>query len=249
MSIEAPKPKSESHIHFSPMKWLRYVQETNIPIGNSFQDYRIALRKEPLHKTQIPEYPDLLREGRKIARPTREGTAEKIRYIPLDPANTVVVEEGHFAFGSSKHLSNSRFLVTYNISTCLAVIAYNPKCRAGLLGHASEQVNVADAVEMTTGLLDAKTVVLFGGLANTQYSFETVCIAEALLSRYGDKIKVIGRDTLRNGREDFSIGIDTKTGELFFPPDLIYSESASYLLRVGLPSLALAAGTTSNTCG
>jgi len=41
------------------MKWLWYVQEANKQLSESPQDYRAALRKESIHKTQIPRAPGI----------------------------------------------------------------------------------------------------------------------------------------------------------------------------------------------
>ena len=182
---------------FSEMRWLRYVQEAKIPIGDAFQDYRVALRKEPIDRADIPGYNDLFIEGARIAKRTCSGIAPHMRCTGVNPEQTIVVEEQEFAFGSSKHIPNSRFLVTYAIDTCLAVVAYNPNQKAGFLAHAFEPVNAFDAIERAVDLLDAKTVVLFGGRSNSDLSIETVCIAEALLARHGEKIRIVGRDTLR----------------------------------------------------
>jgi len=169
-----------------------------------------------------------------MARAVREGVASKIGRGYLNPANTIVVDEQDFAFGSYDHLPRSRFLVTYDVITCLTVLAYNPKYRAGFIGHAYEVVNVSDAIERAVDLLDAKTVVLFGGRAYDNPSLDNVSIAEAMLSRYQGRVKVTGRDTLRMKRPT-AIGMDTKTGELIYPTNKVeYTRGNSYPLRAWL---------------
>lgn len=214
MASKTASERQESR-SFSEMKWLRYVQEAKIPAGDAFQDYRVALRKEPIERSQIPKYNDILLEGMRIAKRSRSGAAASARYSYVNPEETIVVEEQEFAFGSPKHIPNSRFLVTYDIDTCLAVVAYNPKQNAGFMAHAFEPVNAVDAIEKAVELLDAETVVLFGGRSNNDISLETVCAAEGLLASHG-KVKIAGRDTFRNNRTT-CIGIDTMTGEILFP--------------------------------
>ncbi|MDE1865300.1 MAG: hypothetical protein KGH94_01515 [Candidatus Micrarchaeota archaeon] len=219
---------------FSRMKWLRFVQEAKIPIGDAFQDYTVALRNgDPIHKSEIPDHKELLKEGRAIATSTCSGSAAQMRCVATDPRETVIVEEQEFAFGSDKRIKYTRFLVTYDINTCVALAAYNPRQKAGLLAHAFDSVNMFDAVEKAANLLHASTAVLFGGRSADPESAEMVFIAEALLARHS--IKVVGRDTLRNYRQS-GIGIDTRTGEVFHPmSDLGFTGIDSYLLRPSLP--------------
>ena len=223
--------KSAAPSKFSDMKWLRYVEEAKIPISDTFSDYKLALRKEPIYQSQLPNYSDLLKEGMKIAKQASKGSVSSMRHASAAPKETIVVEEQEFAFGSPKHIPNSRYLVTYDIQTCLCIAAYNPQQTAGFLAHAFEPVNAFDAIERAIGLLGAKTIVLLGGWESSNTSQETVAIAEALIARNSKSIKLVGRNTLTK-QNTKSLGLDTMTGELFVPSNRPeYTGINSYLLR------------------
>ncbi len=228
MTRDMPKSRRE----FSSMKWLRYVQEKKIPIGDAFQDYQLAVRQDPIHRTKIPGFRRLLREGTALAKSVMKWDVGRPKYAYLDPESTIVVGEKEFAFGSPVHLPNSRFLVTYDAETCLVVMAHNASYKAGFLGHAFEPVNVADAIEKAVNLLDAETVMLFGGRSNDTMSVTNVCIAEGLIARYGSRLRVTGRDTLRLERKSGTIAMDTETGEPIFPDNsLVYTGIGCHQLR------------------
>ena len=202
--------------NLSSMRWLRFVQEARIPIGSSFRDYEVAVRKPPFCAEQLPEYENLLRQGRQIAAAVCEGTALGMRHAYFEPTTTVVVGEAAVRLRILHASSKLALPAHLQRRTSWPVVAYNPEQKAGFIGHAFEQVNAADAIERAVDLLDAKTIVLFGGRASSRRSFETVCIAEALLSKHGERIKIVGRDTLRQERP-VAIGLDTHTGEIFVP--------------------------------
>jgi len=223
--------KSAAPSKFSEMKWLRYVQEAKVPNDDSFNDYRLALRKESIYQSQIPGYSYLLAEGMKTAKQACEGSLSSLKPAFVASRESIVVEEQEFAFGSPKHISNSRYLLTYDIQTCVCIAAYNPRQTAGFIAHAFEPVNAFDAIEKAIGLLEAKTIVLLGGWKSSITSEDTIAIAEALIAKNDKSIKLVGRNTLTPPNTK-SLGLDTMTGELFIPSNRpTYTGIDCYLLR------------------
>lgn len=225
------------------MEWLRFVTQMSEPIGAVHGPDDLVHRRNPIANGEIPGYARLLRKGSLIARPRCDGLASQLRQHTIDGTDSLLAYEDQFAFGALQ-IPNSRFLVTYDLQSCLAIIAHNPDERAGFLAHATVTVSAFDAVERALTLLRPKTFFLYGGDGSNPNSVEMVRIAEALLSK--NKATVIGRDTLRGKSRissipmfDSAIALDTLTGEVFIPSNMIpLSKSYIYQLRSAYPKLA-----------
>jgi len=162
-----------------------------------------------------------------LPRRRSEGVAVNPKALSTNVSDTISIPEQTCALGSPM-VSGSRYLVTYGLNTCVAIMAHDPDKKVGFMAHANYSHIVLQALAVVQSY-KMKSLVIYGGLRSHINSLRVI---DYFLSK-DLGINLVGIDTaekytLGSG----SIGLDTETGEVFSPANHIKREPA-IKLKVG----------------
>ncbi len=149
------------------------------------------------------------------AGPVVEGVATDLRSIAIDSRETINVGQRAYAYGSPE-IRRSRYLITENLISCVAVLAYNSSNRVGFLTHLDTDFSLENPIAAMQKIMEigANEILVYGGDRSTI----NVAFVEGFLMTEGSGIRVVGRDLLRGPFDRSSrIGMDTATGAFFIP--------------------------------
>lgn len=180
----------------------------------------------------------LIVAGAGRAVPTLQGMARNLPTRSVDPNDTVLVRTGEYGYGSAR-VDGSRYLVTFGIYPCVALMTRNPNSGVTFLAHLGSGVSVLDAFSKGVSRIGGTDAYLFGG--QVRWSDGIVAAVEGMLaeSPLAEMVTVLGRDLLRDPRDrGTSIGIDSLTGQLFVPqPETGFKRDPNQTSQEGRPSL------------
>ncbi|HUB92460.1 MAG TPA: hypothetical protein VL945_00715 [Candidatus Saccharimonadales bacterium] len=162
-------------------------------------------------------------EARSVLR-RREGLALELGRADLDPNDTLVVGTGGFALGSPV-VRGARFLVTYGLIQCVALIAASADRRIWMESHMRDYESAESTIRRLEQFMKgSKEVFLYGGSLSDCDILST--IIKYLSS--SPEIRITGMDTLHeqycSGNAGRAIAVDTTEGRIFVPSQRIEAE-------------------------
>lgn len=177
-------------------------------------------------------YARSLNAGRNLTKVECSGVVRKMDVRFADARQTTTVLEGKFGYADA-NVKGSELLVTYELITCVAIIAHNPSQGVGFMAHMNNGWDAIRALDIVINTINPSNIILYGGDNYRDYSVETVRALEGALALSYPEVQVSGRDTLR-GREkrpDFpriksqakhsAIGFDVRDGSVWLPHDVV----------------------------
>lgn len=135
----------------------------------------------------------------------------------IEPTQTIYVPQAAYAIGSAE-IPSSRYLITSELSGCVAVLGYNRQERLAFLAHV-EPSKYVDRVLSKAKFWGAREITLYGGsrdwvnkkligdlLRGTTATDGFTLLHQDLPTKDGPYIS-----------ESRRVGIDSQTGEVFVP--------------------------------
>jgi hypothetical protein len=162
-----------------------------------------------------PEVQALITKGAPFVVWGSDRATSRLPSMKVEAESATMVSQREYALCSPNIKDSGRCLVTYGLSPCVAILAYNEESKVALLAHADTPKGASDILNKVVPVMGRGRLTIYGG---SSCNYETLCaIYGALKTNAALKSFRVSYNTKIGGDEMREVGIDASDGHLFIP--------------------------------